>query len=266
MAGWPCYHSLMVLGRRVTTPLEKRLGHRFKKPELLELALTHRSYANERGAAVHYERLEFLGDAVLGLIASEWLYARYPDLPEGELSKLKAHLVSKSALAPYAERLELGAALRLGVGEERSGGRTKISLLADSMEALFGAVYLDGGLAGGLRAAREVVEPMLETTLASGPSARSRTFGADSKTRLQELAQARGWPLPEYRLIGESGPDHSKSFTVECWVDGAPASRGEGPSKKIAEQRAATDALARLPAASPVPLDPTLQPPTTKGK
>src|SRR5262245_4646754 len=136
----------MVLGRRSTTALEKRIGHRFRRVELLELALTHRSFANEQGETENYERLEFLGDAVLGVVASEWLYQRFPDLPEGELSKLKAHVVSKSALAPYAEQIELGAALRLGVGEERSGGRTKLSLLADSLEALFGAVYLDAGL------------------------------------------------------------------------------------------------------------------------
>ena len=232
----------MVLGRRSTTPLEKRLRHRFKKVELLELALTHRSFANEQGDAENYERLEFLGDSVLGLVASEWLYQRYPRLPEGELSKRKAHTVSKSALAPYAEQIELGAALRLGVGEERSGGRTKASLLADSLEALFGAVYLDAGLAE----ARKVILPMLEAALADAPGERSRAIGADSKTRLQELAQGRGWPLPEYRLTGETGPDHSKVFTVECWVAGAAAGRGEGPSKKAAEQRAAAAALDEL--------------------
>ncbi|HEY8020483.1 MAG TPA: ribonuclease III [Thermoanaerobaculia bacterium] len=232
----------MVLGRRSTTALEKRLGHRFRKVGLLELALSHRSFTNEQGASENYERLEFLGDAVLGLVASEWLYRAHPHLPEGELSKLKAHAVSKSALAPYAEQIELGAALRLGVGEERSGGRTKLSLLADSLEALFGAVFLDAGL----EAAREVVLPMLTAALSDAPGERSRAIGTDSKTRLQELAQARGWSLPEYRLIAEAGPDHNKTFTVECWLAGAAAGRGEGPSKKIAEQRAAADALAGL--------------------
>jgi ribonuclease-3 len=241
----------MVLGRRSTTPLEKRIGHRFKKVELLELALTHRSFANESGDAENYERLEFLGDAVLGLVASEWLFQRYPQLPEGELSKLKAHVVSKSALAPYAEQIELGATLRLGVGEERSGGRTKASLLADSLEALFGAVYLDARLA----AAREVILPMLEAALGEAPGERSRAIGTDSKTRLQELAQGRGWPLPEYRLTGETGPDHNKVFTVECWLSGTPAGRGEGPSKKVAEQRAAADALAGLAGGPPPEAD-----------
>ncbi len=233
----------MSLLRRSTTPLEKRLGHRFKSAALLELALTHRSFANESGAAENYERLEFLGDSVLGLVASEWLYARHPDLPEGDLSKRKGHVVSKSALAPYAERIELGAALRLGVGEERSGGRTKVSLLADSLEALFGAVYLDAGLGP----ARKVILPMLEAALAGSAVERSRAGGGDSKTRLQELAQGRGLPLPEYRLTGETGPDHSKLFTVECWLDGAAAGCGEGPSKKVAEQRAAAAALSSLP-------------------
>src|ERR1044071_9939886 len=110
----------MMLGRRPRTPFEKRLGYRFKRAGLLELALTHRSFANEQGEEAHYERLEFLGDAVLGLVAAEWLYTRHPDRPEGDLSKLKAHLVSKTVLAPYAEKLDLGSALRVGVGEERS--------------------------------------------------------------------------------------------------------------------------------------------------
>ncbi|HEY0782706.1 MAG TPA: ribonuclease III [Thermoanaerobaculia bacterium] len=231
----------MVFGRRVTTPFEKRLGHRFKRPELLELALTHRSHANERGLPEHYERLEFLGDAVLGMVAAEWLYRRYPHLPEGELSKLKAQLVSRMPLAHYAEALELGAALRLGVGEERSGGRAKASLLADSMEAVFGAVFLDGGVA----AAAKVIYPMLGALNEAGDG-RSALLGSDSKTRLQELVQALGRDLPEYRLIEAAGPDHSKVFTVECWLSGVPAGRGLGPSKKVAEQRAAADALERL--------------------
>jgi ribonuclease III len=232
----------MILGRRTATPFEKRLGYRFRRVELLELALTHRSFANEAGAEAHYERLEFLGDAVLGVVAAEWLYARHPERPEGDLSKLKAHLVSKVVLAPWAERLDLGSALRLGVGEERSGGRTKPSLLADSLEAVFGAVYLDGGL----DAAREVILPMLEEAAAAPVGERPHALEGDYKTRLQEVAQARGWPLPEYRLAGESGPDHSKVFQVECHLEGGQMGRGEGPSKKLAEQRAAADALSQL--------------------
>jgi ribonuclease-3 len=233
----------MVFGRRPTTPLEKRLGHRFKRPDLLELALTHRSYANEQGVPEHYERLEFLGDAVLGLVTAQWLYERHPELPEGELSKIKAQLVSRPSLARHAERLELGPALRIGVGEERSGGRTKASLLADSMEAVFGAVYLDGGLDD----AREAIVAMLEET----GEERTQLLCSDSKTQLQEMTQALGWDLPEYRLTGTAGPDHSKVFTVECRVGGEIAGRGEGPSKKMAEQKAAAEALTRVPSLPP---------------
>ena len=229
----------MVFGRRPATPLEERLGYRFKRPDLLELALTHRSWANEQGSPEHYERLEFLGDSVLGLISAEWLYLRHPELPEGELSKLKAQIVSRPALARNAEEIGLGAALRIGVGEDRSGGRTKASLLADSMEAVFGALFLDGGL----EAARKIIVPMLEVAFEE----RAMRAVMDPKTQLQEVSQALGWDLPEYRLIGSSGPDHNKVFVVECWLAGEKAGTGEGPSKKVAEQQAAADALAGLP-------------------
>jgi ribonuclease-3 len=234
---------MMVFGRRPVTPLEKRLGHRFKRLDLLQLALTHRSYANEQGVPEHYERLEFLGDAVLGLVTAQWLYERHPELPEGELSKLKAQLVSRTSLAHHAERLELGPELRIGVGEERSGGRTKASLLADSMEALFGAIYLDAGL----EEAREAILAMLEET----GDERTQLLHSDSKTQLQEMTQALGWDLPDYRLISAEGPDHNKVFTVECWVGGELAGRGEGPSKKMAEQKAAAEALVRVPSLPP---------------
>jgi ribonuclease-3 len=229
----------MVFGRRTPSLLEKRLGYRFKRMDLLELALTHRSFANEHGVPEHYERLEFLGDAVLGLVAAEWLYANHPELPEGELSKLKAQLVSGNTLAKYAEEMELGSALRIGVGEDRSGGRAKTSLLADSMEAVFGAMFLDGGL----EVARAAILPMIE----GASLERTRLLERDAKTQLQEVVQALGWLLPEYRIAGSSGPDHNKVFVVECWLDGDCAGHGEGPSKKVAEQRAAADALARLP-------------------
>jgi ribonuclease III len=229
----------MPFGRRDLTPLEKRLGYRFKRPDLLDLALTHRSWANEQGIPEHYERLEFLGDSVLGLVTAEWFYEQHPELPEGELSKLKAQLVSRETLVRYARELDLGAALKIGVGEDRSGGRTKPSLLTDSLEAVFGALYLDGGL----EAARKAILPMLESV--SGDHA--SLVVADPKTQLQEVSQALGWDLPEYRLAGSSGPDHHKTFVVECWLAGALAGQGEGPSKKIAEQRAAADALAKLP-------------------
>lgn len=229
----------MIFGRRPTS-LEKSLGHRFKRSDLLELALTHRSWANEQGTPEHYERLEFLGDAVLGMVTAEWLYQNHPELPEGELSKRKAQLVSRPSLAHHAEKIDLGPALKIGIGEDRSGGRTKASLLADSMEAVFGAVYLDGGL----EAARSVILPMLE----EAGEEPVQLLAADAKTQLQEVTQALGLDLPEYRLTGAAGPDHSKVFTVECWVGGELTGRGEGPSKKMAEQKAAAEALAAIPA------------------
>src|SRR5579863_812502 len=232
-----------MLGLRATSPFEKRLGHRFRHPELLELALTHRSHANERGAEEHYERLEYLGDAVLGLATAEWLYRMHPELPEGELSRLKAQLVSRGTLARHAAAIALGEVLRLGVGEERSGGRSKASLLAESLEAVFGAVYLDAGLTAAAKVIHLMLEPMLEAA-----EGRSQLLGADAKTRLQEIVQARGGSLPEYRHTGATGPDHNRLYRVECWLDGTQAGAGEGSSKKLAEQRAAADALGRLTA------------------
>ena len=231
----------MPFGRRETTPIEKRLGYRFKRLDLLELALTHRSHANEQGVPENYERLEFLVDSVLGLVTAEWLYLEHPELPEGELSKMKAQLVSRDTLAKHAREIDLGSSLRIGVGEDRSGGREKSSLLADSLEAVFGALYLDGGI----DVARRAILPMLANAYEDRPGIALAT--ADAKTQLQEVAQALGWDLPEYRLAGSSGPDHSKTFIVECWLAGECAGRGEGPSKKLAEQRAAADALSKLP-------------------
>jgi ribonuclease-3 len=216
---------------------QRRLGYKFKDPSLLEVSLTHRSFANERELDENYERLEFLGDTVVGLITAEWLYRQHPDLAEGDLSKLKGYVVSEPVLASYAERLGLGEILRLGVGEERSGGRSKRSLLADSVEAVVGAVFLDGGF----ESAREVFLPLLQ-----------KATGApeidlhDAKTELQELVQGEGWPLPEYRHILEEGPDHRKRFHVECWVEGRRAGNGEGGTKKEAEQRAARAAVTAL--------------------
>lgn len=230
-----------MLGLRAATPFEKRLGYRFRRPELLELALTHRSFANERGSDEHYERLEFLGDAVLGLASADWLYRRQPHLPEGELSRMKAQVVSRAALARHAQTLDLGSVLRVGVGEERSGGRAKASLLADSLEAVFGAVYLDAGLA----AAARVIHRMLAAILEPG-AGRPPLLGVDAKTRLQEIAQGQGSALPEYRHVAVTGPDHNRVYRVECWLDDRCAGEGQGPSKKGAEQQAAADALARL--------------------
>lgn len=217
---------------------EKSLGYRFRKRPLLEQALTHRSYANELGLEGNYERLEFLGDAVLGLVTTEWLYALHPDLAEGKLSELKSHLVSRQVLAQWAEIIGVGDELRLGVGEDRSGGRTKDSLLADSMEAILGAVFLDRGI----KAARKVIVPMIEEAM----SRRAEGGYADAKTQLQERVQAMGADLPDYRHVAAEGPDHRKVFTVELWLKGELASSAQGPSKKIAERRAAATALERL--------------------
>jgi len=218
--------------------LETALDYRFSEAELLELALTHRSFANEKGLDQNNERLEFLGDSVLGMISVKWLFDGNPEVSEGELSKLNGHLVSEPVLADHARRLELGAEIRLGVGEDRSGGRHKPSILADTMEAVIGAVYLDGGL----DSARRVVVPMLEMALVEDAGERLE----DAKSRLQEMVQARGWELPSYRLVSEEGPDHRKSFVVECLVDGVAAGSGRGRSKKRAESRAAAEALVSL--------------------
>jgi ribonuclease-3 len=215
---------------------ERRLGHAFIDRARLEAAWVHRSAANERKLAGTYERLEFLGDAVLGLIAAAWLYRKHPDLTEGELSRRKATLVSAGALARYARELGLGTHLVLGQGEERSGGRDKASLLADSLEAVIAAVYLDGGM----RAAKRVVEKFLRASSASVDFA-----AADAKSDLQERTQAAGGSAPVYRVSEESGPDHAKRFTVEVLIDGRVAGRGVGHSKKAAELDAAREALER---------------------
>ncbi len=218
--------------------LEEALGYRFESRDLLRTALTHRSYANERGEDENYERLEFLGDSVLGLIAAQWLFQRFPDESEGQLAKLKSFLVSAAALADHARSIDLGPRLYLGVGEDRSGGRAKSSILCDVVESLIGAVYLEGGL----EAAREVVEPILEAALDD----RSRAGYRDFKTRLQERSQARGWGLPDYRVTAEAGPDHRKVFTVECSLEGKVLASASGRSKKTAAQRAAAMALEAL--------------------
>lgn len=218
--------------------LEDQLGHVFTDESLPLRALTHSSWSNEKGHDENYERLEFLGDAVLGLVTSQWLFQRYPDRSEGRLAKLKSYLVSAPVLADYARAVDLGSMLRLGVGEERSGGREKRSILADVVEALFGAVYLDGGF--------DAARPLIERVLERGLEARGRIAPADSKTHLQELLQGEGRGLPTYRLVETSGPDHRKTFQVECILDGEVLGAAEGRSKKSAEQQAAAQALLRL--------------------
>ena len=219
--------------------LQKALGHRFSELSLPTLALTHSSFSNEKGEEDNYERLEFLGDAVLGLVASQWLYRRFPKAPEGQLAKLKSFVVSAPALADFANAVNLGQHIRLGVGEQRSGGREKTSILADCLEALFGAVYLDGGL--------EAAAPLVERVIGRALERRTVIRHNDAKTRLQELTQGKGLGLPNYRMVAESGPDHRKRFTVEVHLEGRLIGCAEGRSKKTAEQAAAANALATLP-------------------
>jgi ribonuclease III len=217
--------------------LEARLGHRFRTPALLERSLTHRSHAGgdpER----NNEQLEFLGDAVLALAMTDLLLARFPERREGDLSKLRASLVNEPVLARQATMLGLGEHLRLGKGEERTGGRSKPSILAGAYEAVLGAVYLDAGL----HVAREMVARHLGPVIDDHP-----TLGLqDYKTRLQELTQHHFREVPVYRLVRESGPDHDKRFVSQIVVAGKVYGNGVGRSKKIAEQAAAMQALERL--------------------
>ncbi len=233
--------------------LEERLGHRFRERELLERALTHSSHAHEResGASVSAradnEQLEFLGDAVLGFVVSQLLFERFPDFHEGQLSKLRAHLVSARYLAGVARRLELGHFLRLGRGEERSGGRAKSALLVNALEALLAAIYLDAGLQTARRVIREnIFEPGLEPLR---PQAGGGLHPTDHKSALQECLQARALPPPRYGVVEEHGPDHRKVFTVELRIrsaEGEQVYRAEGSTKKEAEQDAARQALQAL--------------------
>lgn len=219
--------------------LQERLGYRFRDRALLEHALTHRSLAAEdqSGGVVDNESLEFLGDAVLGLVVADMLYRQFPESREGQKSKVKAAVVSTASLARQAERLCLGEALLLGRGEEKTGGRRKQTLLADTYEALIAAVYMDGGL--------EAVSAWLRRELQADIdiAANATVTGLDYKSALQERIQARGVSLPEYRLVDQQGPDHRKMFVVEVWVEGSAVGRAEGRSKKEAEQAAAKQAL-----------------------
>ncbi len=222
----------------VPAALEQTIGHSFSDPGLARLALTHRSYAAEHGLDVSYERLEFLGDAVLQLAVTRHLYDVYGDLAEGEMAKVRAAVVNQKALAAVARRLALGEHLLLGQGEERSGGREKDSMLSDVVEALLGAIYLDGGYDAAARLVLELLSPLIAERAAAPGS-------KDFKTRLQELLAQQG-QQPRYEL-SESGPDHAKVFTAELFVDGELLATGEGTSKKRAEQaaaRRATDTLA----------------------
>jgi ribonuclease-3 len=219
--------------------LHDRLGYRFTDDALLTLALTHRSWCAENPGTDSNERLEFLGDAVLGLAVTEFLYHRHPDRPEGELAPMRAAVVNRTSLARAARSIDLGRALRLGRGEEHAGGRDKPSILADAIEAVFGAVYLDGGY----DPAREVVERVMGKLIVASELLEGT---GDFKTSLQELVAARHpGEMPEYHVVG-SGPDHAKEFRAEVRLLGRLWGEGRGRSKKEAEQAAAGAAYAAL--------------------
>ncbi|HEX9022051.1 MAG TPA: ribonuclease III [Nitrospirota bacterium] len=219
--------------------IQQRIAHTFGNEDLLRRALTHKSYANENRVSYHNERMEFLGDAVLNLIVSEYLMNACPDSTEGDLSRHRAAIVSEPALAAVARGLGLGDFLLLGKGEELTGGRNKDSLLADCLEALIASVYLDGGK----DTARTLVIRLFEDAIKKTCASRGTS---DYKTELQELCQERLRQLPEYRVVSESGPDHRKQFEVELSIKSEVLGRGSGRSKKEAEQKAAKEALDKL--------------------
>lgn len=211
--------------------MEERIGYRFADAELLTHALTHRSWCAEHPGDPSNERLEFLGDAVLGLVVTDYLFSRFPDLPEGQLAKTRAAVVSADALATVGSELGIGLDLRLGKGEDASGGREKGSILADAVEAVIGAMYLDGGI----EPARHLVLRTLDNRI---DDAARRPGFTDFKTRLQETAARDGHGPPTYRIT-ESGPDHHKRFHATVLIGGEARGAGDGTSKKEAEQRAA---------------------------
>lgn len=214
--------------------LQNNIGYHFKNPQLLSRALTHSSYANEYNlAAGDNERLEFLGDSVLGFITAEYLFSNHRDFPEGELTKLRAYAVCETSLYSYAQEIELGKYLKLGKGEERTGGRERPSVLSDAFEAVIAAIYLDGGIDEAKKFVLRFVVPYVEA---------KPTF-KDYKTALQEVVQQNHGEALEYVLVSESGPDHNKRFEIEVHLNSNVLGRGVGGSKKKAEQNAAKEAL-----------------------
>ena len=219
--------------------LETKLGYQFQNPKLLDHALTHSSYANEHhlGSISSNERLEFLGDSVLGMIVADHLYRTFPDLPEGDLTRIRANLVCEGSLVLVAKEWDLGRYLKLGKGENACGGRSRPSILADAVEAVLAAVFLDGGLAHD----RNIIQRFLLDRMEQVNRA-----SRDHKTYLQELVQRKSGQVLSYELIGESGPDHNKTFQMQVLLNGQPIGQGTGHSKKEAEQAAANAAIERL--------------------
>ena len=222
------------------TTLEEKLGYTFQNTALLENALTHSSCANEsRGKLQSNERLEFLGDSILGMVVADHLYRNHPDLPEGELTRTRAALVCEESLVEVAAQLHLGEYLRLGRGEEAGGGRRRPSIQADAVEAVLAAVYLDGGIGS----ARKIIQRFILCREIEGLNS-----SRDYKTALQELVQRESGQVLGYQLIGAEGPDHAKIFSVEVDLNGQPIGQGKGRSKKEAEQMAAKAGMEKLKA------------------
>ena len=219
--------------------LEEAIGYRFQNISLLQNALAHSSYANERwhDSLKSNERLEFLGDSILGMVVAEYLYRNFPNRPEGELTRMRADMVCETSLAAVADKVDLGQHLLLGHGEERFGGRTRASILADAVESVIAASFLDGGM----EAARGIVERFVLTDVPV-----QKLHNVDYKTALQELVQQKKNQTLSYALVGESGPDHNKEFVVEVSLNGTVVGRGTGSSKKRAEQDAARIAISVL--------------------
>ena len=219
--------------------LEKAIGYRFRNIQLLQNALTHSSYANERwhNSLLSNERLEFLGDSVLGMLVAEYLYRSFPDRPEGELTRMRADMVCEHTLATVANKIGLGEHLLLGHGEERLGGRSRESILADATESVIAACFLDGGLEAALQFVKQFILVEVPVT---------RLNNADYKTALQELVQQKKNQVLSYALVGQSGPDHDKQFDVEVSLNGTVVGSGSGRSKKRAEQMAAKAAMEKL--------------------
>lgn len=222
------------------TELEKRLGYSFRNRHLLETALTHSSYANENRAcgSVCNERLEFLGDSVLGVTVADFLYRTYPDMPEGRMTRLRAELVCEQSLHRVALELHLGEYIRLGKGEEHNGGRTRTSILSDAVEAVIAAMYLDAGM--------ETAVSFIHRCLLDNVSVTETPSFTDYKTALQELVQRRSGQVLAYELVGEEGPDHAKIFRMQVLLNGTVIGTGTGRTKKEAEQSAAANAMEAL--------------------
>ena len=219
--------------------LENAIGYRFQNITLLQNALSHSSFANERwhDSLKSNERLEFLGDSILGMVVAEFLYRNYPDRPEGELTRMRADMVCEISLAKVADQIGLGDHLLLGHGEEQGGGRSRESILADAMESVIAACFLDGGLTAALKIVQQFI--LVEVPV-------KKLHNADYKTALQELVQQKKNQVLSYAMVGQSGPDHDKKFDVEVSLNGKVVGKGSGSSKKRAEQMAAKGAIENL--------------------